>query len=159
MEDHHPQVMDVEAPLDEEQIKKALNYLQQGIVDDMEYAGLDIHHYEAIGGGMSGIEDMISFIVNPPEEQMAGASKEDYQRDILEAIYSHMEDLMDCLNRERLHRILKSDDSDAILNELGFNYMWSHHQLVSELVSEEEEMNRVKENFELRKQHYSKHLF
>ena len=137
--------MEVGTTINEEQMKKALNYLQQGIVNDMEYFGLQIHHYDAIGGGMVGhlqhggetlTEQMISFIMNPPEEQMRGKSKEDYQRDFLEAIYSHMEDLMDCLNRERLHRILKSGDSDAVLIELGFGW---------DLPSQEEidEMNRV----------------
>jgi hypothetical protein len=138
--------MEVGTTINDEQMKKALNYLQQGIVNDMEYFGLQIHHYDAIGGGMVGMEteDTISFIMNPPEEQMRGKSKEDYQRDFLEAIYSHMEDLMDCLNRERLHRILKSDDSDAVLSELGFGWDLPSQEEI------DEEMKRVQKN--------SKHL-
>ena len=133
--------MEVGTTINEEHMKKALNYLQQGIVNDTEYDRLEIHHYDAIGGGMIGImetEEMISFIINPSERDMKirGMSKEELQQSNLEAIYSHMEDLMDCLNRERLHRILKSGDSDAVLIELGFGW---------DLPSQEEidEMNRV----------------
>ena len=42
--------MEVGTTINDEQMKKALNYLQQGIVNDMEYFGLQIHHYDAIGG-------------------------------------------------------------------------------------------------------------
>ena len=132
--------MEVGTTINEEQMKKALNYLQQGIVNDMEYFGLQIHHYDAIGGGMVGMDtkETISSIINPSERDMKvrGQSKEELQQSDLEAIYSHMEDLMDCLNRERLHRILKSGDSDAVLIELGFGW---------DLPSQEEidEMNRV----------------
>ena len=132
--------MEVGTTINEEHMKKALNYLQQGIVNDTEYDRLEIHHYDAIGGGMIGImetEEMISFIMNPPKKHITGyKSKEDFQRCALEAMFAHMEDLMDCLNRERLHRILKSGDSDAVLIELGFGW---------DLPSQEEidEMNRV----------------